>query len=59
MHFIQADPARLDGFGKLLAAAGEEEECPDPEAFAKGLGFESPAELNAAWRAYMLSDAFE
>ena len=59
MHFIQADPARLDGFGKLLAAAGEEEECPDPEAFAKGLGFESPAELNAAWRDYMLSDAFE
>lgn len=58
MHFIQSDPARLAAFGKLLAAAGEDEECPDPETFAKGLGFGSPAELNTAWRDYMMSDAF-
>lgn len=59
MHFIQADPARLAGFGKLLASAGEDKECPDPEAFAKGLGYDSPEELNAAWRDYMMSDDFE
>jgi hypothetical protein len=59
MRFIHADPARLAGFGKLLATAGEEKESPDPQAFAKGLGFETPEALDAAWMEYMLSDAFE
>lgn len=59
MHFIHADPARLEGFGKLLATAGADKKCPDPEAFAKGLGFESPEAMNVAWRDYMLSDSFE
>ncbi len=59
MHFIHAAPARLDGFGKVLADAGAAKKCPDPETFATGLGFDSPEALNVAWRTYMESDAFQ
>jgi hypothetical protein len=59
MRFIHADPTRQQGLRKVLATAVEEKLCPDPDAFAQGLGFDSPDDLNAAWREYMLSDAFE
>lgn len=59
IQFIHADPGRLEGFGKMLASAGEDEESPDPETFAKALGFDSPGALDTAWNNYMLSDDFE
>lgn len=59
MHFIHADPARVTGFGKIFESAGESGKAPDPEAFAKGLGFDSPSALNKAWKDYMVSDAFQ
>jgi hypothetical protein len=59
MRYIHVDPARLAGFGKMLATARTDDKCPDPEAFAKALGLDSAAALDAAWRDYMLSDAFQ
>ncbi|MCW1924834.1 hypothetical protein OKA05_19880 [Luteolibacter arcticus] len=59
MHFIHAAPDRIAGFAKILETAGKDDKVPDPETFAKGLGFDSPEALNKAWKDYMLSDAFE
>lgn len=59
MHFIQAEPDRLTGFGKLLAEIAESDDSPDGEALAGALGFDSTDELNAAWLEYMESDAYE
>lgn len=59
MRFIQMDGARRAGFGKMLEKARTDDKCPDPEALAKGLGLDSAEALNAAWREYMLSDAFQ
>jgi hypothetical protein len=59
MHFIHADPARIEGFAKILETAAKDDKAPDPETFAKGLGFDSPEALNKAWRDYMVSDAFQ
>jgi hypothetical protein len=59
MHFIHADPARTKGFAEILETAAKDDKSPDPEAFAKGLGFDSPEALNKAWKDYMVSDAFQ
>jgi hypothetical protein len=59
MHFIHSDPARIEGFAKILETAAKDDKSPDPEAFAKGLGFDSPGALNKAWKDYMVSDAFQ
>ena len=59
MHFIHADPARREGFGKILENTGKDKKSPDSETFAKGLGFDSPEALNKAWKDYMVSDAFQ
>ena len=59
MRFIQMDATRLANFGKMLEKARSDDKCPDPAAFSKALGFDSPEELNVAWREYMLSDAFQ
>ncbi|WP_193210758.1 hypothetical protein [Luteolibacter marinus] len=59
MHFIHADDERLAGFAKLLEDISEHNESPDAGDFAEALGYESPDELNSAWREYMMSDAFE
>jgi hypothetical protein len=59
MHFIHSDPARTEGFAKILETAAKDDKSPDPEAFAKGLGFDSPEALNKAWKDYMVSDAFQ
>jgi hypothetical protein len=59
MHFIHADPARREGFDKLLETAGKDKKGPDAEAFAKALGYDSPEALNKAWKDYMVSDAFQ
>jgi len=59
MHFIQSDPARREGFGKMLETAGKDKKSPDAEMFAKALGFDSAGALNKAWKDYMVSDAFQ
>ncbi|MEK7949704.1 hypothetical protein [Luteolibacter soli] len=59
MHFIYSNPARSEGFGKILETTAKDKKCPDPETFAKGLGFDSPGALNKAWKDYMVSDAFQ
>ena len=59
MHFVHSDRARIEGFAKILETAAKDDKAPDPEAFAKGLGFDSPEALNKAWRDYMVSDAVQ
>ena len=59
MHFNYSDPARTQGFAKILETVAKDQKCPDPETFAKGLGFDSPGALNKAWKDFMLSDAFQ
>jgi hypothetical protein len=59
MQFIHKDPARRQGLSKLIHNASKDKKCPDDAGFAKGLGFDSPEALNAAWLEYMNSDAFQ
>ena len=59
MCFIHQDPVRLGGFNKILETAVEEKKAPDAKAFAKGLGYDSPADLDAAWLEFMKSNDFE
>ena len=58
MCFIHHNPIRLAGFNKVLETAVSDEKVPTAESFAKGLGYDSPAALDAAWLKFMQSDEF-
>jgi len=59
MQFLNADPKRFKAFDLLLVQARESKAMPSTEAIAKALGYDSPAAFDAAWVAFMMSDAFK
>ena len=59
MQMIHKDAEKQKGLSKMLQQAATSEESPDATGFAKAVGFGSAEELNAAWLAYLNSDAFQ
>ncbi len=59
MQFFNADPARFKAFDTLILEAREAKKTPTTEAFAKALGYDSPAAFDEAWIAFMSSPAFK
>ncbi len=59
MHWTLRDPARTKAFNDMLAAAIKDAKSPDPAAFAKAYGYDTPEAFDAALVAYMKSDQFK
>lgn len=58
-HWCFHDPARGKAFNEVLAAAAADKKVPAPDAFAKKFGFDNAAAFDAAFVAYLKSDAFK
>ncbi len=59
LHWTLHDPARTKSFNEMLAAAITDAKSPDPAAFAKAYGYDTPEAFDAALVAYMKSDQFK
>ena len=58
-RYMQSTPTRLASFSKAMERVDTSQTIPDPIEMAKMFGFESVAEFEADWIAYMKSTSFK